>query len=146
MNPNPTQIAAIRGYVAALPGGWANTDAQIRAAIAATSLANPAPRGTVQRPFTAADILNACSSPNRSALGPYLIGAGSLIVAQDGAHLAGGISGLFLLGTINASDAEAMSAVVTATQPDPAWPATVTWDVATLGRPIDDYDLETARY
>lgn len=146
MNPNPTQVAAIKAYVTGLAGGWSNTDAQIRASIAADLVANPVPRGTVAAPFTAAELVNACSAGNRAALGPYLIGAGPLIVAQDGVHLAAGIAALALVGTISAADATAMQAVATATEPDPSWAAQVTWDVAALGRPIDDHDLETARY
>lgn len=148
MNPTPGQVANIKNYVAGLAGGWANTDAQIRSAIAASSVANPKPQATVPKPYTADQLLgllSAASVANLEAF-PAIHDLFADIESQDSAAVGKAVSLLSAAGKITSAEASAINSAIAATEPDPAWTATVTWDVATLGRPIDDFDLETARH
>jgi hypothetical protein len=146
-SPTPQAIALIGAKVDALPGGWAgNSDAQVVAALNAPSVANPTPQGTVPKPFVAADLVDAAAQGSRAALASFVTGAAPFIIAQDAAHLAAGIDALVSCGTITSGDAAAMKAVLTATQPDPSYPAQIGWAQANLGRPLDQLDASVARH
>lgn len=146
MNPSPDQCEKIRAFVAALPGGWATPHAGIRAAMAASLVANPVTSApTIPVPFAAVDLANACSAPNRPNLGGYLAAAAPLVIAGDAAHIGQGLDALVPIGAISADDAAAMKAATARTQPDPAWAPEVAWDIGTLGRPCDDFDIEASR-
>lgn len=146
MNPSPLEISEIRSFVASLAGGWSNTDAEIRARMTSTLVPNPIVSAPViPVPFQATDLVMACSAGNRPNLESYLVGAASLIIAQDVPHLTEGINAMAEMGSISAADATAMIAVLNRTQADPSWTSQVSWDLGTLGRPVDDFDLEEAR-
>lgn len=149
MNPTPDQVASIRAFVAAMPGGWSNTDAQVRAAMAATLVANPvAAAPQVPRPFDVDDLIAAVGASNRpnvatlaTTMPDFLrdLDARDLIRLRRWARL------LIQLTKITQAEASAMGGVLTATQADPTWSATVPWDVVHLERTADDYDIEAAR-
>ncbi len=148
MNPTPGQIAAIRAYVAGLSGAWNNTDAQIRAAIAASSVANPVQQATVPKPYTATGLLGVLSTQSQGNLVVFPAIHDLLvdIQTQDSANVLAAVSLLAATGKITSAEATAIQSAVTATEPDPSWTSTVTWDLANLGRPIDDFDIEAARH
>jgi hypothetical protein len=148
VNPTPDQVLKIKSFVAALPGGWSNGDAAIRAAMAASTVANPTQRATVAKPFALAALLGALSGASQANLNS-VPGQAQLIQdirANDAASCLNWVA--FLSGTakITAQEAAALAAIVQATEPDPAWTSTLPWDVANLGRPCDDFDLEAARH
>lgn len=149
MNPNPNQVAAIRQFVASLPGGWANPDAQIRAAMASTLVANPvtvAPQ--VPKPFDVDDLMAVVVAANQASLATLATTMPNFLQDIDARNLPNlrrWARLLLKLAKITAADATAMQAVVNATQADPSWSAQVPWDVANLGRPADESDIEVSR-
>lgn len=148
MNPTPGQIQTIKSFVAALPGVWSNSDAQIRAAMAATKVANPLPQATVPKPYTANQLLGALSATSIANLAafPAIHDLFSDIVAQRGANVLAAAALLAAAGKITSAEESAIAAAVTATEPDPSWTSTVPWDAANLGRLADDFDIEAARH
>lgn len=160
MNPSPAQVASIKGFVAGLAGGWGNTDAQIRAAMAATTVANPTPQATVGKPYTASTVLgsgqiSAASVGKLLTLPSFDASVIPLLnlpakAAADTASLAAWAGAYLEGGTITQAEHDYLAAPTTGvfnlTEPDPSWTASVPWDVGTLGRPVDDFDLETARH
>lgn len=150
MNPTPPQVAAIRAFVAAMAGGWTNADAQVRAAMAATLVANPVTAAPiVPRPFDVDDLIGAATTTtSKQALANLATTIPSFLADVDGRNLPGlrrWARLLITLGKITQAEATAMAAVITTTQADPGWAATIPWDVANLGRTADDFDIETAR-
>jgi hypothetical protein len=148
VNPTPGQIQSIKSFVAGLAGVWSNSDAQIRAAMAATKVANPLPQATVPKPYTATQLLgllSAASIANLAAF-PAIHDLFSDISAQNSANVEAASALLAAAGKITSAEQSAIVAAVTATEPDPSWTSTVAWDVANLGRVADDFDLEAARF
>jgi hypothetical protein len=148
MNPTPGQVTAIKQFVAGLVGTWSNTDAQIRAAMASQTQANPVAQPTIPKPFTYDDIIGAVSSINQINVAALASAIPSFLEDVD----ANNVPRLVRWGKIlrarnllTVADMTALGAVVNATQPDPAWPSVVGWDVAHLGRAADDFDIEAAR-
>jgi len=126
VNPTPGQIASIKAFVATLAGVWSNTDAQIRAAMATTTQANPVSQPTVAKPFTYDDIIAAVSSANQinvanlaSAIPSFL----EDVDAQDIPRLARWGKILKARGLLTAADLSALNTLVNTTWPDPSWPA-----------------------
>lgn len=149
MNPTPGQVASIKSFVSGLAGAWSNTDAQIRAAMALATQANPSPQATVPKPFTVDDLVGAVSTanqPNVAALATTIDAFLDAVDAQNITKLTRFAKLLKTQGKLTAADMTALGLVVNATQPDPSWTALVGWDVAVLGRAADDYDIEAARH
>jgi hypothetical protein len=148
MNPTPDQVAKIEAFVATLPGQWSNADPQIRAAMQAQTQPNPvATAPAVPKPFDVDDLTAALGVGNTS-VDTLATTIPSFLDDVDNRRLAslrrwGRL--LRRLGKVTATEATALAAIVNATVPDPSWTATVTWDVANLGRPADDHDIEAAR-
>lgn len=149
MNPTPGQITSIKQFVLALAGSWSSTDAQIRAAMASTAVANPITSApTIAKPYTAAGLLGLLSQASIANLYafPAIHDLFADITAQNTANVAAAASLLAAAGKITSSEASALGAAVTATEPDPSWTSTLHWDVANLGRVADDFDVEAARH
>ena len=148
MNPTPGQIASIKSFVASLAGVWSNTDAQIRAAMATAVEANPVAQPTVPKPFTYDDVIAAVSTANQINIATLASTIPTFLEDIDDRNIPrlsrwGKI--LKARNLLTAADLSALGTLVNTTWPDPSWPAQVGWDVAHLGRPADDYDIEAAR-
>lgn len=148
MNPSPAAVAAIQTYAAALSGGWAgNADDAILAAANAPSVANPTPQPTVAKPYTYVDLLGHLSAGSIAKLVvlPSLptivdsINAGNLLACQR--WIATLVAGAIITG----DEATALGGVMAATEPDPAFPARISWAEADIGRPLDLSDISEAR-
>lgn len=166
MNPTPGQVSAIKGFVAALAGGWANADAQIRASMQSTPVANPVARATVPATFTATSVFGSVSAASVAKLVTLPSFNSDVIpLLNIAAKTSANITDLntwaacyFKAGALTQAEFDSLAAptagtttgaatgLFNQTQPDPSWPAQVPWDVANLGRPADDFDLETARH
>ena len=148
MNPSPNAIAWIKAFAAALDGGWAgNSDAVILAAANLPSGANPVPQGQVPTPYHFADLLAGLSASSIANLKNFpTLG---LVIEQvnsgDLAASAAWITFFVVAALITTAEAAAISATVTATIPDPAWPAEIGAAAAALGRDLDLHDVLTAR-
>lgn len=148
MNPTPQQIQAIKTFVAGLAGQWSKTDAEIRAAMQTTLVNNPLTTvPVIPKPFKPADVLGALSDASKTNLKAFT-GLGSLlddIHAQNIERCQVWAGFLAQTGIITAAERTAVLAVVNATRNDPTWSVQVSWDIATLGRPADDFDIEAGR-
>ena len=150
MNPTPGMIASIKTFVAGLSGGFAgNTDAQIRAAMASTKVANPLPQATVPTPFTYGQLLGLLSAGSQANLEafPAIHDLFAAILAQNAADVVATVQLMQDASKITSAEATAITNAVNATGPDPNWTAQVGWDVANI-RPsgADDFDIEAARH
>lgn len=147
MNPNPDQVASIKTFVAA-NGGWTLSDPQIRAKMTAATVANPLARGNIPKPFTMSQVLGLLSSASLANLKTFagIEGLRSDVNTNNVAACVEWCSFLAGSAVIAAAEATGILAVVQATEPDPSWTPTVAWDLGTLGRPCDDFDLEQARH
>jgi hypothetical protein len=149
VNPSPGQVRSIQQFVGGMVGVWSNTDAQIRAAMAATLVNNPvATAPTVPRPFSVAQLLGALSAASEANLNtvPGMAQLIQDIRAGDIPNCLEWIKYLADTSKITAAEATALQGIVSATQPDPTWAAQIPWDVANLGRAADDFDVEAARH
>lgn len=130
-------------------GGWAHSDAEIRAAMASTLVANPvttAPQ--VAKAYAVDDLVAAVSSANQANVASLATTMPDFlrdVDNQDRSRLQRWGRLLKALGKLTAADMNALAAVVNATQADPTWAAQIPWDVANLGRVADDFDIEAAR-
>jgi hypothetical protein len=148
MNPSDTAIAWIKSYVASLSDSWAgNTDRDVVTAANTPSIANPAPQGTVPKPYTAASLLGLFSQASAASVEgfPALQGLFDAISAQDGASIAAAVALLEASGRVQPSEAAAITAAVTATEPDPSYPALIGAAQSHIGRTLDIDDVATAR-
>jgi hypothetical protein len=147
VNPTPGQVQSIKQFVAGMAGVWSNSDAAIRAAMAAAKVANPTPQATVPTPYTAGGLLALLSAGSLANLYafPAIHDLFADIQSQDSANVLAAVALLHGAGKVTDTEAAALQAAVTATELDPAWTAQVAWDVAHLGRVADDFDIESAR-
>lgn len=148
MYPSPAAASWIDGFAAGLSGGWAaNTDAAIVAAANAATVDNPAPQGTVPKPYTFGDLvgqLDATAAANLCGMA----GLDTLIAqinSSDATAAARWVGLLELAGKIAPAQGSAMLAIVRATEPDPSWPPRIGAAQAALGRPVDAADVSEAR-
>lgn len=144
MNITPQGIAAIRAYIT----DWTPSDATIASNLNAPSVANPTPQPTAPKLYSFADVmgcLGAASIANVRAL-PTATALVTAINARDTVSILNWLAAL-QAGTplITPSEAAAVQAVITATQPDPAWAAQVSWAAVNLGRVADSDDVAAAR-
>jgi hypothetical protein len=168
MNPNPDQIRLIQAFVANMSGGWANDDAAIRASMAADLSDNPTPQPQVPVTFTATTVFGSgIISPGSVAklvtLPSFSTDVIPFLNAPDKTpdvirNLNTWAGTYFMAGALNQSEFDYLSApapgttagapvgVFNQTQPDPGWKAQIPWDLASLGRYVDDFDIETARH
>jgi hypothetical protein len=140
-SPSPEAIALIRARVA----DWSPGDAAIAADLNGPAADNPSPQGQTPRPFTAIDLLGAIDPTRRAAVKPLLGPIRPDLDAQDARAIVGWAESLLLIGDLQQADVDALIAVVTATEPDPAWTARLSWAQADLGRPADAEDVAASR-
>jgi hypothetical protein len=142
-SPSPEAIQSIRARVT----DWTPDNAAIAAALNAPVAPNPVPRGTVAVPIAVSGVLGALSPASRARL----VNVGFLshvrddINAQNRESVALWAEVLLDGGFLTADEDQAILGLIGATQPDPAWPAQISWAVATLGRPVDAADIHAAR-
>lgn len=166
MNPTSGAVAAIRGYVASMSGGWSNDDAAIVAAMNAPATANPAPRGVVPGGFQAVNVGALVSSGTLAAIlhvpafemtiRPLLDGAdpkpsGTIARLNEWA------AQLAKAGLIQQAEFDALAAPTPGTSPgvpvglfnvvvpDPSWAPQISWSTANLGRAADASDVVISR-
>lgn len=144
MNPSPQAVAAIRSAVA----DWTPDDAAIAASLNAPSIPNPDPQGQVPRPClesTLFPLLSPASAVKVSAHPNFAVIKADI----DGGNRAG-LIGMWcpvLVGGayITQPECDAIMAYLQGTDPDPAWPAQISWAQANLGRPVDASDIAASR-
>ena len=76
---------------------------------------------------------------------PALAAFAEAVRTQDRAAAANWITLAFVGGDITDAERTAILAKVSATVPDPDWPAQISWSAATLGRPVDAEDVAASR-
>lgn len=147
MNPTPAAITLIQGYISGMSGAWTNADSVIVAAMNAPSITNPSPQGTVPVPYSSAQLLGCLSQGSAANLAafPAIDQLYQDIQANNSANVAATVALLAAAGKIQSSEATAIEAILSATQPNPSWPAQIGWAQANLGRPVDSQDIEAAR-
>jgi hypothetical protein len=142
-NPSPEAISAIRAEVS----DWTSDDASIAASLDAPTIANPAPRPTVPVALTVSGVLGALSAESKAKLHTvaFVPAIRDAINAQDRA--ACGLWAQILMdgGVITPAEGQALMGLLSATQPDPSWPAEISWAESTLGRLVDPEDVAAAR-
>jgi hypothetical protein len=168
LNPNSAQIASIRSFVSAMSGQWTNTDDAIRVAMQADQVSNPISQGTVPQVFTAASVLASGDISNASiakllglpSFSDHVIPLLNTVGKQsaDIQNLNQWAAAYFLGGALQQAEFDSLAAPTPGTSEgaptglfnvtieDPSWTSTVGFDVANLGRPVDDYDIEVARF
>lgn len=140
-SPSPDAIAAIRAHVT----DWTPDNPAIVEALNAPSVANPAPQANVGKPYTVLNLLGSIDPTRRAGLTPLLAAIRPDFDAQDGTAIVGWSMALMLTGDLMQSDVDGITAVVSATEPDPSYQAQIGWALATLGRPVDLLDVIAAR-
>lgn len=144
VNPSPQAVAAIRAKIL----DWAPTNAAIAVALNAPAVANPAPQTTLPKPFAFGDVFGLLSDASVAAIRdtPNTTDLIDKVNAGDRAGVGRWVAVLGKLpAKITPAEAAALMAVLQATQPDPAWPAQISWAVANLGRPVDTDDVAASR-
>lgn len=148
MNPSPSAVAAIQQEAPNIPGGWAgNGDAQIAEALNAPSVANPAPRATVPTPYTYQQLLGLLSQASLANVYafPAVHDLFVAVLAMDSSFVAATVALFQAAGKVTADEATALNAAISATEPDPGWPAQISWARANLGRDVDADDIAASR-
>lgn len=147
MNPTPQAIAKIQAYVAAMSGGWSNSDAAILAAYNTPTIANPTPQATVLVPYTSSTLLgdlSAASAANVAAF-PAIDQLYADIESNNTPRVAATVALLALGERITSAEATTINGVLTATQPDPTWQSQISQAQSDLGRVADEDDIAAAR-
>lgn len=165
-NPTPAAVAAIKSKVAALGGFAALTDAQVVAALNAADVANPAPQGTVPKPFQATDVGAIVSSATLAGI--LAIPAFEMTIrpmldnpnpkdSDTILRLNQWAAELFKAGKLTQSEFDALAAPTPGTTTgaaeglfnqavaDPSYQPQLSWATVNLGRPVDTADSAYAR-
>jgi hypothetical protein len=148
VNPTPNAMAWINAYADGLSGGWAsNNDAAIVASANAATIANPTPQGTVPAGYTPQSLLALLSATSAANLDGFagLQGLFDAIGSGDSAGILSAVALLEATGKVQASEAAAIEAALSATVPDPSWPPKIGVAQASIGRPVDAADVAEAR-
>lgn len=145
-NLSPEAIAAIRDRAESLGIDWAaRTDDEVLATLQADATANPASQGTIPRAFTLADLVNRVDASRRGTFRAYIPALAPLVMIQDRSHIAAGISAALAIGDLTQSEADAILTLLSATDPDPDYSATVPNIDLIIGRPVNLDDVAAAR-
>lgn len=148
MNPSPAAVTWIQSYVTGLTGSWSgNTDRAVVAAANTPSVTNPQSAPTVQTPYTAVSLLSLLSSGSAANLVtfPAIHDLFADIASTNSAAVLDAVALLVTASRITSSEATAITAAVTATEPQPGWPAQIGVAQANLGRVLDTSDVAAAR-
>jgi hypothetical protein len=145
-HPSPSALEALRARVT----DWSATDEALVAALNAPDRPNPTPQGTVPAPLSESALLALLTDPTNGSLvrlveWPNFGLLKADIAAQNRAGVLLWAQALAAAGLIAPGEAGALSAYVQGTEPDPSWPAEVSWAEATLGRSVDGDDIREAR-
>jgi len=148
MNPSPAAITWIQGYVEALTGSWSgNTDRTVVSSANSPTITNPQSAPTVPVPYTAAGLLSLLSSGSIANLAafPAIHDVFDDVAAQNTPNLLAAVGLLEAAGKITINEAAAITSALTATEPQPGWPAQIGAAQANLGRLLDASDVAMAR-
>lgn len=145
-NPSPQAVAAIRAHVPEI-GGWGQGNDSLVQKLNATDQANPTTRLTVAKPLDTASLLGKLSKVAKGKVygRPAIIGLQADIRSGNRVAVKNWFGLAYEADDISGAEYASLIAEVDATIPDPAWPATISWAQATLGRPVDLDDVATAR-
>lgn len=144
MNPSAEAVAAIRQHVA----DWTPTDADIAAALNAPAIDNdPGTRPTVAKPISVSSLMGMVSSASRARIydRPGVVAFRDDMTRGDRAAVANWFVMAHDAGDLSDAEYAALMAELQATQPDPAWPAKVSWAQVHIGRPVDAQDIAASR-
>jgi hypothetical protein len=146
VNISPAAIAAIRDHVS----DWSPDDATILESLNAATVANPSPQPDIAKPVAESTFLTALTDTENQSLGKLLnwVNFGMVKADIEASNRVG--IGLWcqvlpMLGLITAGEAAAIAADLSATIPDPSWPALVSWSSIHIGRDLDLSDIAASR-
>lgn len=148
MNPSQEAILWIRSYVDSLQGGWSGlSNQEIVSAANELTVTNPVSPELVPVPFTEDQILGEISDAAGVAIlqQPALPMIMEAIESNDIPSCLRWIAWLAKAQILSAAEAQALQAVVTATQDDPTWKPQIGAAQANIGRPLDLDDVSKAR-
>lgn len=141
--PSPKAIDAIRSRVA----DWTPDDRTIADSLNEPTVPNPTLQPTVPKPYRTRDLMEALDTAAIAKI-KALPSLGRLlddIAKGEPDQLENWISLLQSDGTIDQDQAGALYAIVHGTEPDPDWPANVSWAEVTIGRAVDESDIAASR-
>lgn len=147
-NPSFDAIVAIRARVT----NWSQSIDSVVAFLNAPDAAfsNPSPQGQVAAVISESALLSLLTDPNNGSIVKLNNWVNFSLLKSDieGQNRIG--IGLWcqilpLLGLITQGEATAIINYIQSTEPDPTWSPTISWAQATLGRPVDFFDVAAAR-
>lgn len=109
------------------PDGYLTTGHIENLLVGQQLIANPQPQGTIPKPWTAMQLLGVVSAATQGNLAGHNLIAEVQVCAmsQDAAGILALAQLAVNVGAMTPAEQTAVQAIVTATQPDPAWPAQV---------------------
>lgn len=147
MNPTPAAIDWIRSFAATLEGGWSLSDSAIVAAANAPSIPNPVPQPTRDKAFTFSEFMAALDQATIKTVSDY--GTFSDVRRDIEMNNRGACAlwiQLFVVrGELTTQQAAALTAIISATEPDPDWRPMISVAEQNIGRMVDVYDVKEAR-
>lgn len=156
-NPSPEAVQAIRTRVVGLGLDWeAVTDGQVLDALRADTVPNTDPQPDVTADFQATDFLAVFEGDAAHAerlihspafVGPIvaLLDAPNPKTAAQLRQIGGWAQALLLAEDVSPAQYQAITAILSATRPDPAYRETLPRIETALGRPLDADDVAAAR-
>lgn len=145
--PSPEAVDAIRSAVASTKDGWQKSDADIAAALNAPTIVNTTPRSATKKPYTLITIMGAMAdaSVGRLIMSPIMVELIDAMRDRDGGAVDDCIEAMQRGGIVTAEERAAIDAIVSATEPDPAWVEKTSWARSVLGRSVSADDVARAR-
>lgn len=143
MNISPAAITIIQAHVR----DWMPDDAAILADLSTPTIANPTPQDQTLKVLSGITTLGLLSSASQSAVVKLPL-ASTILEAINGQNrtavndFAMALAGA---GTITVAEAGAIIGSLSATEPDPSWPAKVSWAQINIGRELDLSDIAASR-
>jgi hypothetical protein len=147
MHPTPSAISWIRAFVPTLQGGWSLTDSAIAAAANAPSVPNPDPQPPRLKEFTFEQIMSSLPQATIKTVTDYVAFSDvrKAIEANDRGACGLWIQLFLIRQEITQQQADAMLAIISATEPDPAWRPMISVSEQQIGRMLDGDDVREAR-
>jgi hypothetical protein len=141
--PTETAIAAIRAQVT----DWSPGNAAISDALNVADQPNPTARPEMLKLLSGRTVLGSLSQGSQAAVMKLPVAPKILesINAQDRVSIEDWAYALAGSGSITVSEAGGIVALLSETEPDPAWPELVSWASIHLGRPADPEDVAASR-
>jgi hypothetical protein len=143
VNPSPQAIALIRSRVT----NWNQPNDVIVDALNAPSIQNTNVQKMTQKKLTIPETLGKLSKASKTRLlsVPSVEDIRKAVNAQDRSTYSDLIDFLNAGGGITDQEKTDVTAILTATEPDPSWQSQISWAQANLGRPADLGDIVAAR-